>query len=395
MFYRRAVVLAGIGLPFAMGIGATASMAQAIAHPPAVPAGAAQPAAVPPMAVQPAAVQPATAFSHWRVSFRSHQAFADVAISVAATGPGDAWAVVGPAQVARPSFLVHWNGHSWQRSHPLPAGFAPETVREPAPDDLWVFGQPSTASAKEALRWEGNQWHVVVVPHAAGINDPVVLGPDDVWVAGQSKRAAHGWTSAVWHWDGSRWADDPAPVGTGAAGGLPPIAGSSPSNLWLVSRAVVGKQKGQRLIAYRWTGTSWKWVSVPHPRLASLPTVAVTSVSSIWISAMGLPRPADRRPELVWHWNGRTLHATGPAPLSVSGRPAPDGLGGLWLGPLQYWTGTHWVRGHLPSCARGNFPAGDVIARIPGTHSALLAGTCNPGGANSPKAMVAVSKPAS
>jgi hypothetical protein len=333
MFHRPAVTAAAIGLPVAMSIGVTASMAQAVAQP---------------AAVQAAAVQ-AAAFSHWRVSFRSHQAFADVTISVAATGPGDAWAVVGPAQAARPSFLVHWNGHSWQRSHPLPAGIA----------------------------------------------DPVVLGPDDVWVAGQSKRTAHGWTSALWHWDGSRWTDDPAPVQTGAAGGLPPIAGSSPSNLWLVSRAVVGKQKGQRLVAYRWTGTSWKRVSIPHPRLASLPTVAVTSASSIWISATGLPQPADRRPELVWHWNGRTLHATGPAPLSVFGLPAPDGLGGLWLGPLQYWTGTHWVRGHLPSCARGNFPAGEVIARIPGTHSALLAGTCNPGGANSPKAMVAVSRPAS
>jgi hypothetical protein len=367
MLHRSAVALAAISLPAVMSIGAPASMA---------------------------AAAPAAAFSHWRVSFHSRQGFPDAVISVAASGPKDAWAADVPQQISagRVSRLVHWNGHSWAPGHPLPAGFTPVTVRERGRSDLWVFGENS--AGKEALRWDGRQWQVVAVPAAAGISDPVVLGPGDVWVAGQSTQTAHGWTSALWHWNGSAWSDHPAPVRTDAAGGLLPIAGSSPSNLWVVSRALVGKQNGQRLIAYHWAGTSWKWVSVPHPRVASLPSVAVTAATNIWFSAQGLPEPGEARPQLAWHWNGRTLHATGESPSAHFGVPAPDGLGGLWLGPLQYWSGGHWFRGHLAACTHGNSLDGQIIAGIPGTHSALQAGICAPGGAGSPQGLVSVSRPA-
>ncbi len=39
------------------------------------------------------------------------------------------------------------------------------------------------------------------------------------------------------------------------------------------------------LLAYRWTGSSWKAVSMPHPRSTGPPMITVVSRSNVWLYA--------------------------------------------------------------------------------------------------------------
>src|SRR5262249_43618909 len=127
------------------------------------------------------------------------------------------------------------------------------------------------------------------------------------------------------------------------------------------------------LVAYRWSGTSWRPVPMPHPQILIRSSINPASPNDVWISAFSA---ASGEPALAVHWNGqRWTVLTAPAILDISATEAvTDGRGGAWFTPAARWNNGTWhdyVGLWLPSWANPYAYVG--MSRIPGTTVALVA----------------------
>jgi hypothetical protein len=217
-------------------------------------------------------------------------------------------------------------------------------------------------------RFDGSRWHAVPVPAQTSLADPVVFGPDDVWARG----VGNGIASDIFHWNGRRW------VGYTVGTNLVQLSGSSGKDVWAVGlnrpRAFIG-----RIVAYRWNGSHWRPVSMPHPASTALEDVQVSSTSDIWISATRGFKSAAR--VFLLHWNGNAWSkVTAPPSLPADSTALlPDGSGGAWLGPMAHWTGHVWQGpvAILPESAAGTVGS---LGLVPGAASYWsVAGTINVG----------------
>jgi hypothetical protein len=67
------------------------------------------------------------------------------------------------------------------------------------------------------------------------------------------------------HGNGSRWSRVTVPGQAGAD--LIQVAATSPGNVWAVGEAGTTSPSGPYSLAmYRWNGSAWTAVSMPHPR---------------------------------------------------------------------------------------------------------------------------------
>jgi hypothetical protein len=132
---------------------------------------------------------------------------------------------------------------------------------------------------------------------------------------------------------------------------------------------------GQKATAYRWNGTRWRSVAMPHPVAADNPGVTASSPSNVWIGWDTATATS------AMHWDGHHWHViTAPGSLPANSfNIVPDGHGGDWFGPFARWTGHSWTGpvNVSPENSGGGF--GPVV-RIPGASSYwLAAGVMNTG----------------
>ncbi len=267
---------------------------------------------------------------------------------------GDTFSKAGK-EVYQP-FIRHFNGSSWQAvTIPHSSGSAVDWVSASSASNVWVGGLKSRSPATSVVyRWNGVRWATIPIPAITYLQQVVVLGPDNVWAFGDSGTVAYD----IFHWNGSKWQHylpdniDFIPQD---------ISASAPNNVWVSGFAYSGSK--QVVAAYRWNGTAWHTVSMPHPALNDGgPNVTALSPSNVWVGWF------DTTTSHVLHWDGhkwRTVTVPYYAdPLDI----VPDGKGGYWFGAQAISSGSKWTAEDVPGFS-GDF--GD-LTRIQGTTSFLL-----------------------
>ena len=200
-------------------------------------------------------------------------------IAVGASSGSDLWAIT--------SFggLYIWHGSSWaKRSIPSWAlgrersGDLAAQLSVLAPDNAWVFSQPTLAA-----HYFHGAWHKVSLPATPG--DVTTLAPDDIWSAGITSKslptAKPVWTAA--HWDGSAWHTLAFPAVRLSAGESTSyqITATGPHNLWAVR--LIDKSRGTAGIALlHWTGT-WRTIKVPGG-VTDLTDLASDGNGGLWMA---------------------------------------------------------------------------------------------------------------
>lgn len=292
--------------------------------------------------------------------------------SVAVISKTDAWAAGvlsnGQGPLLEP-FLRRWNGRSWNPVTITGAsGFESQWVAASAAANVWVMGPSNGRFTTRVYRFDGSRWHAVPVPAQTALGDPVVFGPDDVWA-----RGFRGDSSDIYHWNGSRW------VGYTVGTNLWQLSGTSGKDVWAVGLNSPGGSFTGKIVAYRWNGSHWLTVSMPHPASTELEDIQVSSISDVWIS--GTQVNGNDTPSFMLHWNGHAW-STVTAPTSLPAASTdllPDDSGGAWLGPQAHWTGQVW-QGPFPILPTRAAGADGPMGRVSGTASYwLMAGTVNKG----------------
>jgi hypothetical protein len=309
-----------------------------------------------------------------------------VLAGVAASSPGNAWAVGGTNWFTPSTMTWHWDGADWIRvKSPSPAPNSRLAAAATTSDDnAWAVGYTGTGSGTIAgpaaptrpartrptvgqagdlpliEHWNGTAWSIVPGPASVPsgeLRSVVALSPIDAW--------AVGWTGAtlgpgskplIEHWDGATWTQVPSPNPVGTQDSLNAVSFDSPSDGWATGtyQNAAGLSVG---LTQHWNGTSWTAVTSPAiSGGADFLAVGATSPTNAW--ATGLTRPQTCEPQcasLIEHWNGATwTRQTAPDPLHAYlnvylGIAAIAG-GNAWaVGTeansetlIAHWNGTTW-----------------------------------------------------
>jgi hypothetical protein len=268
-------------------------------------------------------------------------------------------------------YIERFNGTSWKEVTIPGSRLSTYSVHASSASNVWVFGltpEPKNLAQTAAYRWDGARWHKIPVPAMTYLQGSVVLGPSNVWAFGDSGTVP----GDVFHWNGSKW----KPYNINSLNFLPLDISGSARNVWVagtISANVPGAP--EKAAAYRWNGTHWRAVSMPHPVVGGEASVSVFSPGNVWIGADTSTKVS------ALHWDGRHWHVVS-APDNVAANSfniIQDGRGGYWWGPFADWTGHAWINEEAvsPQYSSGGF---GPIARIPGTLSFLMAaGVTNAG----------------
>jgi hypothetical protein len=260
-------------------------------------------------------------------------------------------------------FVRHFNGSSWQ-AITLPQGSTADWVAaSPAPaNNVWVGGlDNATIGTTVVYRWNGARWAKIPVPAQTSLQGVAVLAWNNVWAFGSSGSV----DAQVFHWNGSRWQY----FISSSVNFLPQgISASAANNVWVAGVANSGSK--EVAVAYRWNGTAWHGVSMPHPVVASGPSVTAVSPSNVWIGDVGSTTPQ------ALHWDGTAWHTVNAPYYADPHNIVPDGKGGYWFGWRAILTGSTWTMEQTPEITGGI----GGVTRIPGTTSALASGGVVAGG---------------
>jgi len=277
---------------------------------------------------------------------------------IAAISKSNIWAV-GETQTTTGAtiytpFVRHFNGSSWQAiTIPNGSGSTADWVSASAANNVWVGGYRNNSYTDAVYRWNGAQWGKVPMPAMTHLQGVVVLAPNNVWAYGSSGTVYFD----AFHWNGSKWQGylrntlNFIPQG---------ISASAANNVWVSGYAWSGTK--QVAAAYRWDGSAWHAVSMPHPVLSAGPAVAAISPSNVWI---GYDTSTTSH---ALHWDGSQWHTVSAPYYANTFNVVPDGKGGYWFGAQAIVTGSAWTYEQVPAFT-GGFGG---VTRIPGTTSFLL-----------------------
>jgi hypothetical protein len=179
--------------------------------------------------------------------------------AVAASGPGDVWAVGWAKGPSAKGVILHYNGRAWTKSATLP-GIGPlNGITSISRADAWAVGAAGEASA--AAEWNGSAWRVVPTP-ALSTQDTLYAvsgtAKGGVWAVGSytdfSRGIGYSAPMAL-HWNGTAWTAVPA-TGTAASGasGTDGYTGTFLGVATPTASSVVavgsGETQGQSLVAH-------------------------------------------------------------------------------------------------------------------------------------------------
>ena len=215
-----------------------------------------------------------------------------------------------------------------------------------------------------------------------------MFGPKDVWLAlwgaCSTTRGKTTCASQVWHWNGSTWTAHN--IGAAITG----ITGISDHDL----RAVALTGKGV-VSAYRWNGTRWSGMSIPHASAKNFaewtPSIAMDSDNDIWIAFDKVTCCSAT----ALHFTRSGWHQITPGETGVDTELILDGHGGAWLGSFAHWTGSGWfyLQDNLYQVNDNAWQIGQTV-KVPGTSGSYwTAGMVIPYRTNTARPMVALFGP--
>ena len=267
---------------------------------------------------------------------------------------GDTYTTAGKT-IYQP-FVRHFNGSSWRAiTIPHSSGSTADWVSASAASNVWVGGLKNNSTATTVVyRWNGARWVKIPVPAVTYLQGVIALAPRNAWAFGSSGTEAYD----IFHWNGSKWRYYLANY----INFIPQdISASGPDNVWVSGFAYSGSK--QVVAAYRWNGTAWHPVSMPHPVFDDAgPDVTAVSPSNVWIGWY------DTTTSHALHWDGHHWHTVTATYYADPLHIVPDGKGGYWFGAQAILTGSTWTEQQFPAFG-GSY---DGMIRIPGTTSFLL-----------------------
>lgn len=154
--------------------------------------------------------------------------------------------------------------------------------------NVWVFGQDGTTVFTRVYRFDGKRWHSISMPPETSFDSLDVLSPSDAWALGASFTSS----SDLFHWNGMSWTGYTVPIEPF----LSSLDASGPDNVWLAGIDSAAPATKGALRVYRWKGSHWARVTVPHLVVSSGPGVAAVSqkrperLSRRWSQSPGHPR---------------------------------------------------------------------------------------------------------
>lgn len=199
-------------------------------------------------------------------------------------------------------------GKQWRRvgklNFPNPTGLAVVS-----PKNIWVAvgasgnSQASSSGVSRFLHWNGFKWKKVKGIFPGQVRNIQVVGPDDIWAAGDD----------LLHWDGSAWTR----VETG-------ISGSQYTLITVIDSNNIWAAGTHGLVAH-WDGSAWTVVSNPETLYENYSGMLALAADDVWLTS-------DYR---ISHWDGAhwTFLYSGPSPYVGSnfGDIARDGSDRLWV----------------------------------------------------------------
>jgi len=247
--------------------------------------------------------------------------------SLSAVNAHDVWALSS----RRYSVLSHWDGHTWLDTpypHPPPTvSLDLVAVVADGPQSVWLLGSVLFYGDwffEWLTHWNGSQWTVIEgghgskaaqAPHGAcfsgeGLQRAAVVGPDDVWVAGNyvsicappeyysyvrhctsvrcsgeyllnadvvaGSASNDVWAAGVnsfYHWDGTAWTRVDAPP----VGAITAITARAPDDAWAVGNNTI----------LHWNGTAWSVIGLQASNLAAVSADAADDVWAVGADAVG------------------------------------------------------------------------------------------------------------
>jgi hypothetical protein len=338
----------------------------------------------------------------WRIAALLRHCGNDNMTSVAATGPGDAWALGQPPWGGGPGCgadVEHWDGTAWRRV-PVPRGvFAADAglLAARSARDAWIFPVraahvgSSYFAYNYALHWDGTAWHASRFPGKLILQAAAVAGPAEVWAFGAIYRGSDTLIPDTARYDGRAWHRVRLPA-------EPLAAARGADDLWAIGPTVATAARiprRQDIIALHWNGRTWSTLATPKlalppgPASAVAASLTVAGPRSLWwyyqVAGLGTIGATQR----LLHWDGTAWHAIAlPAPIGRVDALTQDGHGGIWLtadlevnfGLVQYWyhyNSGRWTRQRVPS-PRGYSNTVFGMAWIPRTRSVWADGEADP-----------------
>jgi hypothetical protein len=233
---------------------------------------------------------------------------------VAASEPGDAWAVGFTVNAGSgfETLTEHLKAGAWSVVPSPSPGDGESVLWSVAPvsaDDVWAVGyQQASGAPRRTLieHWNGSVWKVVPSP-SRGADDNFLygvtaLGHNDVWAVGVY--SAPWFQTLVLHWNGSTWKVVKSPnVGDGNNFLYDIAATGAPGQLRSVGSSLT--DTGTATLAMRWNGSRWKATPSPSPGdgFDELFGIATGAADDLWAvgDQGGTSGPFQT---LAEHWDG-------------------------------------------------------------------------------------------
>ena len=230
--------------------------------------------------------------------------------------------------------------------------------------NAWAVGEFHDRQGNEqalALRWDGDRWQSVIVPHPGRWGDQLwgveTLAADDAWSVGWLGNN-FGTAQIIYHWDGVSWTQTAAPE-PGPQDRLYGISASSSSNVWAVGFVYDGH--GYQGLTEHYDGASWHVFSSPARVEKEHELYDVVTVNGATAWAVGDTSTRQGTKPLIERWDAdswqvaETPHvgtdfsfltavdASGPNDAWAAGA-ANNGHETL----LEHWNGGEWTLVNLP-----------------------------------------------
>ncbi|MFF3666982.1 hypothetical protein [Microtetraspora malaysiensis] len=308
-------------------------------------------------------------------------------VEVAATGPGDAWAVGYACTVEKhvpcPA-IARWNGVQWKNAtmpaYRYPAGYDSDiytfdAVSAASGNDVWVVGNGRSVRVGH---WNGGSWSMYR-PFGVAENyqlSDVEVARGRVWFAGTTNDDR----GIILSWNGrTGFTSESIHNGTLAA----VSARSRTGEIWAVGHSTDGP------LVVRGTGKAgamgWSEISVPRTPEGALTQVWPISAADVWaIGHIGAGRDLASAKPLMLHFDGRSWTRV-PLPVKkgrLTGITA-DASGDIWVTGIDASHPKQALflrqpRGRWTTTYGPDFRFGEVravsITRIPGSNGMWAVG---------------------
>jgi hypothetical protein len=267
--------------------------------------------------------------------------------AVTVVSASDAWAAGYTGTATRQhTLLLHWNGRTWsQVTSPAPIAGALSAVTATATSG-WAVGDVHPGGAAFApliLRLTSQSWSRPATTYGTHTNDDVILNGVAVtsrgtaWATGTTQA-----TSALAHWNGSRWKSAYSLFPLPAVYFFSGIAARPGGTAFMVGTRMSGAS--QVPFSAKLTGAAWRKVKVHAPAGAALRSVTFAPGGTAWAAG------GAGKQTLILRWTGKAWARAGSpgAGGAVNGLGFPAGNDGWAVGAsgsdtlVLHWNGSTW-----------------------------------------------------